>query len=40
MPRAASARLIERPPLAPVPLYNRFEDVHAAVRALKRTLDA
>jgi kynureninase len=26
--------------LAPVPLYNRFRDVFAAVRALKRTLDA
>jgi kynureninase len=33
-----------RPPnvlrLAPVPLYNRFRDVHAAVRALRDTLDA
>jgi kynureninase len=33
-----------RPPnvlrLAPVPLYNRFRDVHAAVRALRVTLDA
>jgi kynureninase len=33
-----------RPPnvlrLAPVPLYNRFRDVHAAVRALERALDA
>jgi kynureninase len=26
--------------LAPVPLYNRFRDVHAAVRALDRALDA
>jgi kynureninase len=26
--------------LAPVPLYNRFRDVHAAVRALRDTLDA
>jgi kynureninase len=26
--------------LAPVPLYNRFRDVHAAVLALRRTLDA
>jgi kynureninase len=26
--------------LAPVPLYNRFRDVHAAVRTLKRALDA
>ncbi len=26
--------------LAPVPLYNRFRDVHAAVQALRRTLDA
>jgi kynureninase len=26
--------------LAPVPLYNRFRDVHEAVAALKRTLDA
>ncbi|HVS23884.1 MAG TPA: kynureninase, partial [Gammaproteobacteria bacterium] len=33
-----------RPPsvlrLAPVPLYSRFRDVHAAVRALKRALGA
>ena len=33
-----------RPPsvlrLAPVPLYNRFRDVHAAVRALERELEA
>jgi kynureninase len=33
-----------RPPdvlrLAPVPLYNRFEDVHRAVAALKRALDS
>jgi kynureninase len=26
--------------LAPVPLYNRFRDVYAAVQALRRTLDA
>ena len=26
--------------LAPVPLYNRYRDVYAAVQALKRTLDA
>jgi kynureninase len=26
--------------LAPVPLYNRFQDVHAAVAALRRALDA
>jgi kynureninase len=26
--------------LAPVPLYNRFRDVHAAVQALRRALDA
>jgi kynureninase len=26
--------------LAPVPLYNRFRDVFAAVQALRRTLDA
>lgn len=26
--------------LAPVPLYNRYRDVYAAVRALERTLDA
>jgi kynureninase len=42
--RAAGVVADWRPPnvlrLAPVPLYNRFEDVHAAVRALKRTLDA
>jgi kynureninase len=42
--RAAGVVADWRPPnvlrLAPVPLYNRFQDVHAAVRALKRTLDA
>ena len=42
--RAAGVVADWRPPdvlrLAPVPLYNRYEDVHAAVRALKRTLDA
>jgi kynureninase len=26
--------------LAPVPLYNRFRDVYAAVQAVRRTLDA
>jgi kynureninase len=26
--------------LAPVPLYNRFQDVYAAVKALRRALDA
>jgi len=26
--------------LAPVPLYNRYRDVYAAVQALRRTLDA
>jgi kynureninase len=25
--------------LAPVPLYNRYRDVYAAVQALRRTLD-
>jgi kynureninase len=42
--RAAGVVADWRPPsvlrLAPVPLYNRFRDVHAAVRALKRALDA
>ena len=42
--RAAGVVADWRPPsvlrLAPVPLYNRFRDVHAAVRALKRELDA
>ena len=42
--RAAGVVADWRPPsvlrLAPVPLYNRFRDVHAAVRALKRVLDA
>ncbi len=42
--RAAGVVADWRPPdvlrLAPVPLYNRFEDVHSAVRALKRALDA
>lgn len=42
--RAAGVVADWRPPnvlrLAPVPLYNRFEDVDAAVRALKRTLDS
>jgi len=41
--RAAGVVADWRPPsvlrLAPVPLYNRFRDVHAAVRALKRELD-
>ena len=42
--RAAGVVADWRPPnvlrLAPVPLYNRFRDVHAAVHALRRTLDA
>jgi len=42
--RAAGVVADWRPPnvlrLAPVPLYNRFRDVHAAVRALKRELGA
>ena len=42
--RAAGVVADWRPPnvlrLAPVPLYNRFEDVDAAVHALKRTLDS
>jgi kynureninase len=42
--RAAGVVADWRPPnvlrLAPVPLYNRFEDVDAAVRALRRTLDS
>jgi len=42
--RAAGVVADWRPPnvlrLAPVPLYNRFEDVDAAVRALERTLDS
>jgi kynureninase len=49
--RAVAARLRAdgvvadwRPPdvlrLAPVPLYNRFEDIHRAVGALKRALDS
>jgi len=42
--RAAGVVADWRPPsvlrLAPVPLYNRFRDVHAAVRALKRELEA
>jgi kynureninase len=42
--RAAGVVADWRPPnvlrLAPVPLYNRFRDVHAAVRALREALDA
>jgi kynureninase len=41
--RAAGVVADWRPPnvlrLAPVPLYNRFRDVHAAVQALRRELD-
>jgi kynureninase len=42
--RAAGVVCDWRPPnvlrLAPVPLYNRFSDVHAAVRALRAAIDA